>query len=360
MASFLYFVSGHGFGHAVRSAQVMRELSALGHRCAVVSGAPRSIFDVNLKTVPFTYHHLEVDKGVAQVDGITNDLARTLRGWRIFFDNAAEWFAKASDLVRAERPDAILSDTSPMAFPLARRVGLPAFLVSSFTWEWILNYYRDDDPAFGPLAEQCGAYYRDADGMVYTPFSYGLPAVPRAIKVPLIAKRASAPKADLRKRLGLGERPAFLISYGGCGIQGIEKMELSSMPEFQFVTLGNRREMRGNMTVLPETEIPHEDALAACDAVIGKPGYGTVGECVVNRTPMVYTTRGKFAEYEPMVREMGNYFPSVFIAREDIFSGGLKKTLSAIPSFGPGHTTDTGTGAREAARVLTDWIARGR
>lgn len=356
MATFLYFVSGHGFGHAVRSALVVRELSALGHRCVIVSGAPRYIFEINLRRTPFYFHPMKVDEGVAQFDGLRPDLAKTLVNWRIFFEEEKAWFAAALELCRKERPDAVLSDVSPLAFGLARRAGLPSFLISSFTWEWILEFYRDDDPAFGPLAGRCGEYYRMADGAVYTPFSYGLPQLARMMKVPLIAKRASAPREMLRARLGLDERPAFLISFGGCGISEFGKMELQSMPEYRFVVLGKDPGWRENILTAMEGEFTHEDALAACDAVVGKPGYGTVAECILNRTPLVYTSRGKFAEYRPMIEEMRHYLPGVFISQEDLFSGGLKKVLGAIPAFGPGHASDPGSGSAEAARVITEWL----
>ena len=48
----------------------------------------------------------------------------------------------------------------------------------------------------------------------------------------------------------------------------------------------------------------YEDLVGAVDVVITKPGYGIISDCVANGTAMLYTPRGRFAEYEVMVREM--------------------------------------------------------
>jgi hypothetical protein len=48
----------------------------------------------------------------------------------------------------------------------------------------------------------------------------------------------------------------------------------------------------------------YEDLVGAVDVVITKPGYGILSDCVANGAAMLYTPRGRFAEYEVMVREM--------------------------------------------------------
>jgi hypothetical protein len=46
------------------------------------------------------------------------------------------------------------------------------------------------------------------------------------------------------------------------------------------------------------------DVVASVDAVFAKPGYGTMGECMANRTPVIYYPRPEFAEYPALRRDM--------------------------------------------------------
>ncbi len=352
MAAVLFFVSGHGFGHAVRAAQVVRELSARGHHCTIATSAPRWIFDANLSGCDYAIRSMVMDEGVFQIDSLRNDLAQTYGRWKAFLDGAEDWLNSGMALVRETGAVGIISDIAPLAFPLARRAGLPSVLEATFTWDCILDFYRDDNPGFAVIAREIRTHYLMADAMIYTPFAYGLPPVEPSFLVPLIAKKALHEKREIRDRLGWDDNPHFFISFGGYGVNGLDGLRLREMPQYLFVFLGDTVGREGNIIRLKNGEVSHHELVAACDAVIGKPGYGTVSECVLNRTPLVYTSRGKFAEYEPMVAEMEEYVPTLHIPHKELFSGGLRDYLGRIPAFERKHKTDSGTGASDAADII--------
>ena len=52
--------------------------------------------------------------------------------------------------------------------------------------------------------------------------------------------------------------------------------------------------------------------------VATKPGYGIIAECVANDTAILYTSRGRFVEYDVMVQEMPRYLRCAFISNEDL------------------------------------------
>ncbi len=267
-------------------------------------------------------------------------------------DGADGWLDEGMALIRETGARGIVSDIASLAFPLARRAGLPSVLVTTFTWDWILDFYHADDPAFSGIAQEIRAHYLLADAMIYTPFAYHLPPVAPSFFVPLIAKKAAEGKRAIRERMGFEDVPHFFVSFGGYGVNGFDGLNLHRMPEYRFVFLGATNGREGNVINLKNGEVSHQELVAACDAVIGKPGYGTVAECVLNRTPLVYTTRGKFAEYEPMVAEMAEYIPTLHIPHEALFAGGLRNYLGRIPPFEKRHKTDPGTGSAAAADII--------
>ncbi len=51
----------------------------------------------------------------------------------------------------------------------------------------------------------------------------------------------------------------------------------------------------------PPAGLLYQDLVAAADVVVSKPGYGIVSECVANGTALLYTSRGRFIEYDLFV-----------------------------------------------------------
>ena len=103
----------------------------------------------------------------------------------------------------------------------------------------------------------------------------------------------------------------------------------------------------------------YEDLVGACDAVMSKPGYGIVAECIANRTPLVYTSRGRFAEYPYLVDGIQEHLPHAFLSNEDLHAGRWAEALGRVlhePRRAPSIAVD---GAREVARALIE-IAAGR
>jgi L-arabinokinase len=67
--------------------------------------------------------------------------------------------------------------------------------------------------------------------------------------------------------------------------------------------------------------LEYQDLVAAADVVVSKPGYGIVSECVANGAALLYTTRGRFPEYDVFVREMPGVLRCRPISDEDLHAG---------------------------------------
>jgi L-arabinokinase len=163
--------------------------------------------------------------------------------------------------------------------------------------------------------------------------------------IPLIARRSTRDRAETRRLLGIdGTRPAVLSSFGGYGVD---------LPY-------GRVEQSGLMVLAPETPPPgmkYEDIVAAVDVVVSKPGYGIVSECIVNGTPLLYTSRGRFAEYQVMLAEMPQMLRCRHIAQDDLLAGRWREDVDALlaqEAVPDGQRVD---GAAVAARAILD--ARG-
>jgi hypothetical protein len=103
--------------------------------------------------------------------------------------------------------------------------------------------------------------------------------------------------------------------------------------------------------------VRYEDLLGACDAVMTKPGYGTVAECIANDTPMVYTSRGRFVEYPCLVKGIEAHLPNAFISHEDLYAGRWGAALEAVLGQRRPHARPDVTGAAAAAQALLDALS---
>ena len=188
----------------------------------------------------------------------------------------------------------VVGDISPLAFAAAARAGLPSVAVANFTWDWIYAYYPDFAREAPGVIELIGRAYSEATLALRLPFHGGFESMAAVSDLPFIARRSARDPADTRRALGLdGRRPLVLSSFGGYG---------AALPVRPPCRLRSR--CPGARTGSCQPASSTEDLVAAADVVVSKPGYGIVSECVANRTPLLYTSRGPFAEYDVMVAEM--------------------------------------------------------
>ena len=91
----------------------------------------------------------------------------------------------------------------------------------------------------------------------------------------------------------------------------------------------------GRFTIIePPREQPagllYQDLVAAADVVVSKPGYGIVSECVANGTALLYTSRGRFIEYDVFVAEMPRVLRCRYISQEDLLAGRWADAIEAL------------------------------
>src|SRR5688572_24199277 len=106
-----FYISGHGFGHAVRQITVINALSeaAPGLRVIVRTSAPAWLFE---RTVRGTIGLLpgETDTGVVQIDSLHPDEGQTIVRARAFQQRFAELIAREAALLRAQDAALVVAD----------------------------------------------------------------------------------------------------------------------------------------------------------------------------------------------------------------------------------------------------------
>jgi L-arabinokinase len=352
------YVTGHGFGHATRTAEVLRHVrrSSPETRLTVVTAAPAWLFRAALGD-DVAVRHLACDVGVAQKDALTIDEATTVEHCHVFASAWSELVAAEARWLRQTGARVVLGDIPPLAFAAAHEAGVPAIGLGNFSWDWIYAHLARRHPGLNAAAAQAATAYATATLLLELPFAGDLSAFPRRQRIPLVARRPRVETFAARQRLGLGTRPAVLVSFGGLGLPGFRGAALAGLSGFDFLVSEAVADPPANVRPLPPNlgalGLGYEDVVGAVDVVVSKPGYGIVSDAIGGRTRLVYTERGDFPEYPVLVQEMGQYLPAVHVSNEDLRQGNLGAPLEDVLAQPFPAETDT-SGARVAARRLLE------
>jgi len=343
-----FYISGHGLGHATRSIELIRALTRTAPelRLIVRTSAPTWIFDAaGLPGV--TFEAVETDVGVTQRDSITMDIADTARRAGEFYRDFAPRADEQARRLRAEHASLVLGDIPPLAHAAAERAGIPSIAIGNFTWDWIYEGYETferDAPGVLPTIRKA---YERADLALRLPMHGGFRCFLEVIDIPFIARKSGRDPRDTRAALNIpDDRPFVLASFGGYGVD-LDLAEIAA---------------RARITVLsPRTTIPsplvYQDLVAAADVVVSKPGYGIISECLANNTPLLYTSRGPFPEYDVFVEEMPRVLRCRFMPQEDLRAGIWRTHIDALLAQAAPPERAQINGAEVAAKKILE--ARG-
>jgi L-arabinokinase len=334
----VFYISGHGFGHASRQVEVINAIGRLrpGARIEIRSAVSPDLLSRTL-TTPYRLVPTVTDTGIVQTDSVTHDDEATLdaavRFYRRFDEHAAR---EAASLP----PDTalVVGDIPPVAFAAADARRIPSAAIANFTWDWI---YRTQ-PGFDRepwIADVAARAYAAASTGLELPFSGGFEVFRRREALPLIARRPTRTRQDTRRFFDIDPgRPAALLSFGGYGLPALNLAGLDCLETWTIVTtdrVSAEAAAHPSIRRVPEARFRnsgfrYEDLVAAVDAVVTKPGYGIIAECAATGTAMLYTSRGRFREYDVLVAALPRYVRSRFIDREALFAGRWRDSLGAL------------------------------
>jgi L-arabinokinase len=335
--SVFFYISGHGFGHAIRQIEIINIVSALVPDAEIVirTTAPRWLFERTARA-RYTFIDGSVDTGVIQHDSLTLDEEETVRRAAAFYEDIDRLARREEDLLRHHRAELVLADAPPLACAAARRAKIPSIVCANFTWDWIYASYEEWLPSAPNLIDSIRSAYANATEGWRLPMHGGFDSVPNVVDLPFVARqpRFGGTRDDLRRMLGLPrDKRLALVSFGGYGLEGLPLDRLDCFPAWDIVVTGVTKLQ--SALVMDEAAIyaaglGYQDVVRAVDVVITKPGYGIISDCMANGTAMLYTARGRFAEYEVLVREMPRFLRCRFIDAVDLREGRWREALDQL------------------------------
>ncbi len=334
-------------GHAVRAAAVIERLRLLAPlKVTVLADRERGVWPLRLQDAIAAWHRLPCDVGVIQSDDVTVDRVAT---------GAAldRWLADLPAIVERERRrleghfDLVIGDVPSPAFEAAELAKIPAFAVANFSWDWIYS-----ELGFPDAARAAGEGYRHATLLLEASPSAPMPSFPRRKPVGLVAREPSTGRDAARSRLGLKTGESLvLLAFQPVSAPQV-RLPTPRPGRLFLVPAGWIGETRGDLRELPE-ELGFLEAIAAADVVVGKPGYGLIGDIEAAGARFLYVPRPGFPENEVLERHLAARGGTASLAAARLAEGHWGDELGELEAYESPRPADAGGAAVVAGEIAS-------
>jgi len=354
-----YYITAHGYGHGVRSCDILAALLDRhpGVRVTVTTDLPEGFLrsrlagaDGRLEVRPGAF-----DVGMVQKDSIRVDVDATLREALDLLADRPRLADYEAAFLRGEGADLVVADIPSIPIEAAAEAGVPAVAVGNFSWDWIYGPFARRDPRWREIIRMFEEGYRQARLLLKLPFSPAMSVFSSREEIPLLAEPGRARRTELAEHTGARtDRRWVLLSFTSLEWDAAALARVEALDAFEFFTVKPLEWAgRRNIHAVDRRVIGFSDVLASADAVISKPGYGILSDCVANAKPFIYAEREDFIEYPLLESELKRVLRNVHIPAADLYAGRLADALEALESAPPPPETM----ARGGAAVVADRLA---
>lgn len=322
-----YYISGHGFGHISRSYEIIKRLLEIPELDMLVLNSTRVTF---LKTVPEKLYirNISTDVGVIQESAISLNVEKTLNAIKEFELSRETLTQLELEFLKEEKINLIISDSSSFPFHLASLYGIKSIFIGNFTWDFIYDNYKKQNPYFGEYSQKLKEEYKLCGLALFLPFNCPNTVFTNWKQLGIVGRSPTKTREAIRKEIGFKEDHIYyLFSFGAYGVHDSLKME--NLLDNERIVISDYEGLSGEKVInISGQEYP--DIVRACDYILTKPGYGILSESYLTGTPILYTDRGDFAEYPYLVEALKKYHRSAFLSQEDFLNCNFRKAAEKV------------------------------
>lgn len=351
-------ISGHGYGHAAQVVPVLNELGRLvpNLRAILRTTVPASFFNTRL-IVPWDLQPVQQDIGCIQQGPLKIDIPATWDAHVRFHDEWGQRFDQEVSAMQAAQPQVVVADTPYLACAAGKAAGIPTVALVSLTWDRILEPFASPGNAEQHrIISSIRTAYGQADLALRMTPNAAMPTFKNLRDIGPIGEPALSRRAELRKHLGVDKSESLvLIGFGGIPLSSLPWEQMEQMSGYRFIV--DRVTANSSARIVGLSSIPFEfkTILASVDAIMTKPGYGTIVEAVALGIPLLYVRRYNFADEAPLVDYLRHHGCGVELALDDFVQGRWEFPLKRALTMPMPPPPPPATGAAEAAEAIAQY-----
>jgi hypothetical protein len=314
-------ITGHGFGHAVRSASVAAKIKQLNPDILLIiaTKAPRWLLESYIDG-DFIHRPISFDVGVIQADSLNMDKTATKDKMEAIINNQNSIIAREINYLKTNKVDLILADIPPLITKIAQISAIPCWLMSNFGWDFIYNHWGED---FAEITSWCSKCYQESDRLFRLPMHEPMTSFRNITDVGLTGGDPKYSVDYLKKEFDLTSptEKTILLTFGGLGLEAIPYKHLNKYTDWRFITFDRQAPNLPNLVKITETKYRPVDFMPLCAKVVSKPGYSTFAEAMRLEVPLVSITREDFAEARLLLEGIKHYSHHQIIPAKAFFEG---------------------------------------
>ena len=340
------YISGHGFGHLAQMAPVLNRIHLLNPACRFLIRCPLPEAEIRARLdFDFELDPVQVDVGVVQKSAVEEDREASLKQMGQWIGSLDTQIGCELQQMRRFRPSLILSNISPLAFPVANLLGIPGIGLATLDWHDIYSHWLPPDhPVMVRLAEA----YSICDLLLTPPMAMDMRVFPKRREIPLIAAYpvdAVPPRSD--------DKRSALVLFGGSRRPPFALEALAAMSDWLFWLPDAPGDLPANVVpVRLDGKTRAVDLMPHVDAVVCKPGYGVLSECWRTGRPIAWVERPDFPEFPMLKAWLDDQFPAAGMSRPDFERGNWLPALEAAVQSGRRYPVLAEDGAQVAAELI--------
>jgi hypothetical protein len=356
----LFYVSGHGYGHATRTSEVLRALVAEqpDWTIHVRSDVPPHLM-AGIPRVQYHPSSESLDPGVVEeADSLGVDIEATWHAVERYHRQRTEMVTTEARWISTLGVSLVVADFPPLAGDVAEACGLPCVGIGNFTWNWIYEPLLADGRR-QYLLDWIRQGYGRMDCWLRLPFHHrddnGL--FRRVVDLPLVARRPRREPLDVLRQLKIDQadrRPRIVLAMRGRIPPAARAAAADSNPDWLFLHFDSQNAgARGNeQAVTLGPDLLFTDVLNVCDVAVSKFGYGMVSECIASRKRLLCPPRQSFREDEIFDREADSQLRLTRISRDDFLAGRWSEPIARLLAQESIEPTLDINGAEACAREI--------
>ena len=358
MPHLLLAVTAHGYGHLAQCSPVVEALSQRvpGLRITLQSDIDPGFARYRLPP-GITHRQESTDPGFLMDGPLVTRWRESLTAYADFEAAYDRHLERQLITLRDLAPDLVLADVPWLPLEAARRLGIPAVGLCSFTWYDILLEcpLRDQVPA--AILEHLRRVYTQTDLFICPAPALPMDWLPQAQHVGPIARRRPDRGAELRERFGCpADRPLALMQFGG--FEGLDPLQdWPEQDQVHWVVHDLKGRQRRDASALADHGIDLLDVLGSVDLILAKPGYGSYAEAACNGVPMLHAPRADWPETVVLNRWLSARVPTRELSLEDLAAGRVAAPIAELLAAGR-PTPIEPSGIEESADLLEPLLQR--
>ncbi len=324
-------ISGHGYGHVGQVAPVVNGLCQKRSKLNVIvrCSIQRDVLS-SLITVPFEHDQTPVDFGMLMrnpldvlVDESHQQYYELHRDWSSAVKQEAKKLAKV-------KPDLILANIPYVILAAAKQQNISSVALSSLNWAEIYAGYCGDKKRAPAIIQQMRQAYESAKYFLKVTPSMDMPGLGNIKSIGPVTRVGLNQRKKLNQILTLDpSNKLVMASLGGIPGQSVV-VRWPEIPGIQWLVTGDDWPQRADITPFNKIPLSYINALCSCDAMITKPGYGSVAEVVCNQIPVLYAKRHDWPEEPFLVEWLEKHGNAKEISREQLEQGDIEESLREL------------------------------